>query len=189
MLQVVAHMISDLIRRTFREKRVDTEQGHVLVLFAGGLVAFLALVGMSVDVGRLVHLRTDLQKTADAAAFAGAQDLPDADVAHDPASSYVTQNRDGETLRNIQVFTTNEPNDTISVTAGATVDFIFLGVLGLVDQELTASATVRIEVVTGYSFEDYGVFPYAVWAGERVAQGGKRKREREREQQCRDQSR
>ena len=146
------------------------EYGQSLALLAGGLAVFLGLVGLSVDVGQLVHLRTDLQKTADAAAFAGAQDLPSADDAKAAANAYVTSNRSRGTVRDVQVGTTNETNDPTSVTAADETRFIFLGMLGMHSRTVNATAVVRIDVVTGYSFDDYGVFPYALWGGARVPQ-------------------
>ena len=49
--------------------------GQTLMLFAGGLAVLLALVGLAVDVGQLVHTRTDLQKMSDAAVLAAIQDI------------------------------------------------------------------------------------------------------------------
>jgi Putative Flp pilus-assembly TadE/G-like len=46
------------------------ENGQALVLFAAGLVGFLAFVGLSIDVGHRMWARTDQQKAADAAALA-----------------------------------------------------------------------------------------------------------------------
>ena len=73
--------------------RDQGERGQALVLFAAGLVAFLGLVGMSVDVGRVMFTRTDLQKIADSGALAGAQDLPLSVVAATTsANTYASSN-------------------------------------------------------------------------------------------------
>jgi Putative Flp pilus-assembly TadE/G-like len=46
------------------------EAGQALVLFVAGLVAFIGIVGLSIDVGHKMWARTDQQKAADAAAIA-----------------------------------------------------------------------------------------------------------------------
>ncbi len=162
-------MMKHLINRLNHIPSADTvgERGQVLMLFAGGLIVFLGLVGLSVDVGQLVQARTDLQKTADAAAFAGAQGLSDAAAATLIADEYVTLNRDAGTAREIEIFSTNTTNDTITVTATDTVNYIFLGLLGNNSGSVSASATVRVDVVTGYTFDGNNVLPYTVWGGAR----------------------
>ncbi|MEP6872631.1 MAG: Tad domain-containing protein, partial [Anaerolineaceae bacterium] len=65
----------------------------MLILFAAGLVAFLGIVGLSVDVGQLLYTKTDLQKLADSSALAGAQDLPQSTAnATTSADLYATNN-------------------------------------------------------------------------------------------------
>jgi Flp pilus assembly protein TadG len=77
----VTNKIAAIFRRYGRHK---TEQGQALVLFAAGLAGFLALVGLSIDIGQMVTAKTDAQKVADAAALAGAQDLTNAAAATAP---------------------------------------------------------------------------------------------------------
>ncbi|MEX2120484.1 MAG: TadG family pilus assembly protein [Pirellulales bacterium] len=57
-------------------KRKHARRGTVTVLAAILMAVFLALVAFSVDVGYIVHARTDLQRTTDAIALAAAQHLP-----------------------------------------------------------------------------------------------------------------
>lgn len=52
------------------------ERGQALILFALSLAVLLGFAAMSIDVGLILHRRTDIQKAADAAALAGAQELP-----------------------------------------------------------------------------------------------------------------
>lgn len=113
-----------------------------------------------------MQTRTDLQKAADAAAFAGAQGLNDANEATLIADEYVTLNRDAGTGRQIEITSTNTTNDTITVTATDSVRYIFLGLLGNDSASVSASATVRVDVVTGYTFGD-NVLPHTVWGGAR----------------------
>ena len=64
-----------MLRRIFRSIH-NRSQGQALVLFAAGLIAFLGLVGMSVDVGRFILARTQIQAAVDASALAAAQSMP-----------------------------------------------------------------------------------------------------------------
>lgn len=74
--------------RTFRAR----ENGQALVLFAGGLVVFLGLVSMSIDVGRFVWARTQMQSAVDAAALAAAGGMPSTTAATANANQYWTDN-------------------------------------------------------------------------------------------------
>ena len=60
-------------------RRTRRESGQVLVWIAVSSVALLAMVGFVVDVGHLFNAHRELQASADAAALAGAQDLPEHD--------------------------------------------------------------------------------------------------------------
>jgi Flp pilus assembly protein TadG len=142
------------------------ERGQALVLFAAGLGFFLALVGISIDVGQLVQARTDLQKIADAGAFAGSQDLPYPAKATDTANTYITRNGQSDCSSScVTISTTDESNDTITVVTKRQVNYTFLRVLGLTGHTVTARAKLQSRYATGYRFDDEDVFPYAVWGG------------------------
>ena len=79
------------LRRTSRSAK-GAEKGQVLVLFAAGLVIFLGLVALSVDVGRYVWARTQMQSAVDAAALAAAQSLPSTLLAEQYANTYWNDN-------------------------------------------------------------------------------------------------
>jgi Putative Flp pilus-assembly TadE/G-like len=57
-------------------KRLDGEEGVVVVIFALVLVVLFAAVAFAVDLSRLYHQRQVLQNAVDFGALAGAQDLP-----------------------------------------------------------------------------------------------------------------
>src|SRR5690349_25026251 len=110
------------IRTLFRGDGIPTETGQALVLFAVGLVAFCGLVGMSVDIGKMVFTRTDVQKIADASALAGAQDLPGSTAnATTSANSYATKN--GASSNTV---TFGSGNTTIKVKATRHIEYMFL---------------------------------------------------------------
>lgn len=143
--------------------RQDREAGQVLILFAAGLIAFFGLVGMSVDVGLLVQTRTDLQKVADAAALAGAQDLPGlVGPARSMAAHYADLNANGVTAE-----ITFTGDHTIHVTASKHIDFTFLRMIGIDGATPSAQASVygKQAVVTGYHL--HSTAPFVIWGGSR----------------------
>ncbi len=143
--------------------RHNGESAQALILFTAGLVGFCGFVGMSIDVGHLVFTRTDLQKIADAAALAGAQDLPGSTTnATTSAQTYAGLNGTAATA-----ITFGNSNSTITVTATRHVDYTFLKALGLSGHDVSAKATANAlqKTVTGYHM-DY-VAPFIIWGGNR----------------------
>lgn len=136
-----------------------SERGQALILFVGGLATLIALVGLSVDVGRVVFTRTDLQKAADAAAFAAAQELPNDNAAEQVAQTYVAENSPGA-VANVQFANTYATNDTVTVTASRRVDYAFVKVLGLDGTTVTARATARVGSFVGGA----GLMPWGLVA-------------------------
>ena len=120
-----------------------SERGQVLVLFAGGLTFFIGLVGLAVDMGQLVFTRTDLQKLADSATFAAAQDLPNSRLATYAAYTYGYSEAFPQTELAVVVSQTLGPNDTVEVTASRRVHYWFLRALGLDGKTVTAKAKAR----------------------------------------------
>src|SRR5688500_6345548 len=104
-----------------RRLTASAEDGQVLALFAAGLVGLCGLVGLSIDVGRLAYTASDVQKIADSAALAGAQDLPNTTSATSTANSYAAQNGSAT----VAIAFTNS-NQTIEVKASRQVDYTFL---------------------------------------------------------------
>lgn len=128
------------------------EAGQTLAIAAAGMVAFIALVALSVDVGIIVGTRTDLQKAADAAAFAGAQNLPSSPSAASlAAESYAAKNDRSDEVTGVavSVLSTTSSNDTIKVTVTRNAPFSFARVLGLTGKDVTATATVKVGGYTG----------------------------------------
>jgi len=60
-----------------RQRSTDTDpRGQILLIFAFGLIVFIGLAALTVDVGSLYVARRNYQNATDAAALAGRQ-LPD----------------------------------------------------------------------------------------------------------------
>ena len=74
-----------------REKR----RGSVAVFSVFALVIMLGMIAFAIDCGYIVHHRTELQRTADSAAMAAANDLPDDTNATTIANTYVGLNHAG----------------------------------------------------------------------------------------------
>lgn len=151
------------------------EHGQALVLFAGGLAGLLGLVGIAIDIGHLVYTKTDLQKVADAAALAGAQDLnstPEGKMAAETSAQlYAQKNGLGSCpVGSCVVVTASQGGtkyDTITVTASRWVGYDFLKVIGL-DGATPAAKAVAIgspKTITGYSWS--AIAPFVIWGGSR----------------------
>ena len=69
------------------------ERGQILAVVALALVALLGIAAFSIDVGYAYYAKRQLQSATDAAALAGAQDLPNAATAIATATTYAPPTR------------------------------------------------------------------------------------------------
>ncbi len=128
----------------------DSESGATLVLFAAGLIFFLGLVAISVDVGRYVWARTQMQAAVDAAALAAAQSMPSETDAASKATEYWTANSgfirsQGD---NVQLAVSYPPgNKTIRVRADADIPTWFAGIFGLDHWHVWAEGDAESQVL------------------------------------------
>jgi hypothetical protein len=75
--------------------RGGDERGAISAFLALGIVVFLSMAALSIDLGMLMQRRTEAQRTADGAALAGAASLiyvPDGSQARDWAKAYADSN-------------------------------------------------------------------------------------------------
>lgn len=127
------------------------EEGQVLILFALGLIAFVGLVGMSVDVGRLVWARTHIQGAVDAAALAAAQSMPDGTgQAQTQATAYWNTNAgpiltQGENVSFSVTFPAG--NRAVKVAAQTDIPTWFAAVLGFDHWTVRAEGTAASQVL------------------------------------------
>ena len=129
------------------------DNGSAAVMVALALVALIGFSALVVDVGFLFMTRAKLMDTSDAAALAGAQELPASTAAQAAAGEYVNKNG-----LDTGKFSFDPDGKTITVSAASTVQFLFAKVLGISEGEVRASATARRESVTSTS----GVAPIGV---------------------------
>ena len=143
------------------------ERGQAIVLMTLSLVVILGMAALVLDVGNWFHTKRRLQGTADAAALAGAQKLPDdPSGAQTMAMSYANQNGGDVASANITVSSTVLPNDTISVRARKTDPGFFSGVLGIASADIDARAKVRV----GPPAQARYVAPMVVYCGQDLIQ-------------------
>jgi hypothetical protein len=121
------------------------ERGQAIVLMTLSLVVIMGMAALVLDVGNWYHTKRRLQGTADAAALAGAQLLPnDSSGAQSQALAYANKNGGDVAGGNITVSSTVLPNDTISVRARKTDPGIFSGILGIASADIDARAKARV---------------------------------------------
>ena len=80
-------------------RKLRDESGQVLVLAAIAMVVLIALTGFALDVGRAYLVQRQLQAATDAAALAGALELPDSTLAKQVARDYGPEPAKRNTLR------------------------------------------------------------------------------------------
>jgi len=125
--------------------RWKTERGQAFVLTAVAMVMVLGMAALVLDVGNWFRDKRRLQGTADAAALAGAQQLPDnAAAAKAMALSYANQNGGDVAGANIVITSVYQANDTIAVKGQRNDSAIFSKVLGNVGANITAQAKARV---------------------------------------------
>jgi Flp pilus assembly protein TadG len=57
------------------DRNLRSERGAILFIVAAGMMVFIGLAGLALDLGMLYNVKTDLQNATDAAALAGASQL------------------------------------------------------------------------------------------------------------------
>jgi hypothetical protein len=147
-----------------RKRTPGQEGGQTLILFALGMAAILGFTAMAIDVGLLYEDRRHLQNTADAAALAGAAELPG-----DPAEAQATAQEwalkhglSADQLRTVEVRSTFAANDTLFVEVGQPFDWIFGRALGMTSSDVSAKAAARVGSLAG----GHDFLPWAMVQGE-----------------------
>ncbi|MGA9762872.1 MAG: vWA domain-containing protein [Gaiellaceae bacterium] len=136
-----------------RLRRRSGEDGQTIVLAVIAMVALLALAAFAIDVGYAYYAHRSLQASADAAALAGAQKLPDATEAKATAQEFGTSSAGKNQLKNIgsvsETITTKclsslpgcDPANAVVAEESAQVPTFFAHVLGISSFAIKAKAT------------------------------------------------
>jgi len=111
-----------------------------------GLAALLGAVALTLDIGMAYHERRGLQNAVDAAALAGAIELPSsASLAETKARAWAAKNgitdKDGLT---VTISNTYIPNDTITVSVSRHVPYYFSALLGIKGGNVPATGRARV---------------------------------------------
>jgi Flp pilus assembly protein TadG len=139
--------------------RHKQDRGQAYVITVLFLVVLLALSAAVLDVGSWYRSQRALQATVDAAALAGAQELPyDTTAARSLALSYATRNGGGVSSSGITFTTKVVANDTITVKGSRPAQGFFAKVLGIKTVTVHATAAARASNVQ----QVYGVAPITV---------------------------
>ena len=125
--------------------RLKSERGQAFVLAAVAMVMCMGMAALVLDVGNWFRDKRRLQGTVDAAALAGAQQLPgDSSAAKGQALSYANQNGGDVAGADIVITSQYEENDTITVSGQRNDTGIFSGILGIGGANITAKAKARV---------------------------------------------
>lgn len=119
--------------------KIKDESGQALVIVAASLVLLLGVTAFSVDLGMAYNAKAELQAAADAAALAGAQDLPDAGKAMATAKAYAVANG----VQYEKVYAESPytgDNSLILVTCERNFEYLFARVLGFDSKRIVARA-------------------------------------------------
>jgi Flp pilus assembly protein TadG len=138
-----------MMRRTASRSRAD--QGQIIVIFALGLVAMIAMVGLVLDGGSTYAQRRGQQNAADLAALAGANEYllsNDKTAAETVARSVAAQNGFvHDPAANKAVTVAFQDNDTeMAVEVSAPHRNNFTGVVGMTSWQVSTTATVEVGI-------------------------------------------
>ncbi|WP_418791041.1 pilus assembly protein TadG-related protein [Phosphitispora sp. TUW77] len=140
----------DMFRRL-----ITSQNGNVVIISAIIFTVLLGFVALAVDGGILYLEHTRLVRGADAAALAGAQELPDTVKATARVSEYLQKNSIDITDPDDLVITFSSGNKEITVNVQKPVQLHFAKLLGLDTANVDGTATAKISPVS----KIYGLIP------------------------------
>ncbi len=141
---------SPVVRRL---KGLAAEGGQAIVLVVISLVVLLGMAALVIDIGYVYYTHRSLQASADAAALAGAQELPDPVKAVDVAKQYTAGDGQKNARTDVNGVTTTvttkcivsipgcDPVNAVVVVEKAPTKTFFAGVLGINAFNIKATST------------------------------------------------
>ena len=121
------------------------DSAQVLPMFVMLLLILVGMIGLATDLGRVYVARAELGRSVDAAALAGAKQLPDITKADAKARAYITENEPSATI-SVQVYP-NVPSQQVEVRATKTVPTIFMRLFGVNSVKVNNNATAGFGIV------------------------------------------
>lgn len=131
--------------------RATNQRGQATVLSLVFLTVLLGMAALVLDIGSWYRADRDTQSTADAAALAGAQALPDSTAtASTLASQYASKNGGG--LASVSFSSSYGPNDTISVQVKKPAQGIFTKLFGVDSINVGSKASARTALISSAKY-------------------------------------
>lgn len=138
------------------KKLFTNKDGQVMILFAIGLAVLMGFVAMAVDVGAATATKAKMQSAADAAALAGAQELPESpSQAVTYAQTYAAAN--GINLSDMSISIENDDHNIV-VSVNHTMPTYFARVLGKNSVDIAVDSTAT----SGYAASVPWIVPFAI---------------------------
>jgi Flp pilus assembly protein TadG len=149
------------MRRLLRRFGCD-ERGAVLVITAAAMIGMIGMAAFAIDVGSWYQVERQVQSSADAAALAGAQDLPASQsTATTDANAYVTKSLLGSPAPTVTVtFPTSTEIKVVVTTTART----FFGKLFGISSANVSATSVASETAPATTCPTAGNTCYAVFA-------------------------
>jgi Flp pilus assembly protein TadG len=126
--------------------RIENQKGQSTVITLVFLVVLLGMAALVLDVGSWYRAKRSTQSTADAAALAGAQSLPDTTTAKTLAQQYASKNG-GLGSGAVTFSTSQSANDSITVKVSRPAPGFFSKLFGVRSVTTGATATAKSEVI------------------------------------------
>lgn len=150
--------------------------GQVIVLFALALVALVGILGAVVDIGYQRIQKQKIKLATDAAALAGAKELPNATTARTKALEYCVLNGFTDGQDGVVITTTvdpygNNPN-WFKVDIQKPVNFLFGGLFGMNDSGSASSNVTGNNSYSTRKMDVYSTAEYRTYAPLNITGGG-----------------
>ena len=126
--------------------RTQNQKGQATVITLVFLVVLLGMAALVLDVGSWYRAKRSAQSTADAAALAGAQSLPDTSGAKNLAQQYASKNG-GLGSGGVTFSSSQSANDSITVKVSRPAPGFFSKLFGVRSVTTGATATAKSEVI------------------------------------------
>ncbi len=121
------------------------EDGQVIILVGLATLVMFAVVGLTIDVGRLYMTKAELSRSMDAAALAGVLELPDTSAATDVCEAYLAANEPNVTAG---THCSVAGENLLEARASKTIKTYFIRVVGVKTAGVTAKAKAGFGVAS-----------------------------------------
>ena len=123
------------------KKILKREDGSAIVLVTLAITALIALTGLVIDGGMLYMTKTHLQKTANAAALSGAQELTNDDsYVREVVEETLTYHEELDSMSGINIL----PETKVTVQLEKPTEMTFMRIFGIETIDVQAKATASI---------------------------------------------